>query len=254
MDVNSHNDGDQVLIESEFNALNVSTIFAKGWTKFDTFEMEAEKSHVLKFIGKSQEPVPQYVLGCLPAIATIGLRHGRNLSTSEYREGIPYRPVGVHAMKIDQVELMNLCVAKASVMERMSSLVSLYYILVGIFAGLTRMAGPSACEDWPYIPMALSWTIPAIYRRKVRSNIIVSDPRNILGEQKIIVKKLDHINKSNQFARVAITALFSIGVPWISVLIAYFIPPISYGGITFVCSGLVEQPKILVGKPVRKFL
>ncbi|CAG8750238.1 7826_t:CDS:1, partial [Funneliformis mosseae] len=40
---------------------------------FDTFEMEAEKSHVLKLIGKLQEPVPQYILGCLPAIATIGV-------------------------------------------------------------------------------------------------------------------------------------------------------------------------------------
>ncbi|CAG8753695.1 12708_t:CDS:1, partial [Funneliformis caledonium] len=99
----------------------------------------------------------------------------------------------------------------------------------GIFAGLTRVAGLSACEDWPYIPMVLSWTIPAIYRRTVRSNIVVSDPRNILGEQKLIVKKLDHINKFNQFAHVAFNALFSIGVPWISVLIAYFIPPISYG-------------------------
>ncbi|CAI2187870.1 19088_t:CDS:2 [Funneliformis geosporum] len=230
--------------------------------------METENSFVLKIISKLQDPVPQYVLGCLPAIATIGaapweefmdkliwlarclgcpftglfysccIKSDKTASCTYWLPSdcfitnngakITYRPFGAHAMNISQVALMDACVAKASVLERLSSLVSFYYIIVGIFSGIARVAGPSVCVDWPYIPLALSWTLPAIYRRTFRKNLVVRDPKNILDGEKIIVSNHDPVDMSNQFARVAFTALFSIGVPWITVLLAYFTPPIGF--------------------------
>src|ERR1043165_8131247 len=52
---------------------------------------------------------------------------------------VKYRPVGHHAKEIDpdqhQREIMGRCVAEASVLDRLSSLASAYYIFIGIFAG-----------------------------------------------------------------------------------------------------------------------
>ncbi|CAG8629895.1 4942_t:CDS:2 [Funneliformis mosseae] len=159
--------------------------------------METECLYMLKIIRKLQDPVPQYVLGCLPAIATIGSRHGDEttlcvywLSSDRFIRSdndnliteIPYRPFGVHAMNIEQSVLMKACVAKASVLERLSSLASLYYILIGIVSGISRVVGPTICdEDWPCIPLALSRTLPAIYRKTIRNNLVAFDPNNILG-------------------------------------------------------------------------
>ncbi|RIA85800.1 hypothetical protein C1645_830243 [Glomus cerebriforme] len=36
---------------------------------------------LINFVHSLQEPVPQYVLGCLPAIATIGAAPGSAMST-----------------------------------------------------------------------------------------------------------------------------------------------------------------------------
>ncbi|CAG8605224.1 10229_t:CDS:2 [Funneliformis caledonium] len=210
--------------------------------------METEYLFALKLIRKLQDPVPQYVLGCLPAIATIGvapwddfmkndetslcaywlppksfIRNDENSTTS-----ITYRPFGVYAMNIEQSEHIKACVAKASVLERLSSLASLYYIIIGIISGISRVAGPTICdEDWPSIPLALSWTLPAIYRRTIRNNLVAFDPNNILGNNQITVNLINY-NKSDDYARVAFTALVSIGVPWITVLLAYFTPPIGF--------------------------
>ncbi|CAG8665784.1 6022_t:CDS:2 [Funneliformis mosseae] len=219
--------------------------------------METEYLYALKFIRKLQDPVPQYVLGCLPAIATIGvapwddfmekliwlarclgcpftglfytccvksdetslcaywlpsksfIRNDENSTTS-----ITYRPFGVYAMNIEQSEHIKACVAKASVLERLSSLASLYYIIIGIISGISRVAGPTICDEyWPSIPLALSWTLPAIYRRTIRNNLVAFDPDKILGNHQITVNILDY-NKSNHYARVAFTALVSIVVPW----------------------------------------
>ncbi|CAG8480770.1 17746_t:CDS:1 [Funneliformis caledonium] len=234
--------------------------------------MEAEELLVLKFIRKLQDPVPQYVIGCLPVIATIGAAPWESfvdkfiwllrclgcpftglfyvccIKNDETtlciywlpsecfitRDGkkINYRPFGVYAMDVmdvKQVEIMKECVAKASVLERLSSLASFYYILVGVISGIVRVIGPSVCnEDWPSIPIALSWTLPAIFRRTFLKYIVVKDPNIKLDDQKVNVTNLDKHNKSNLYARVAFAALMSIVVPWISVLLVYFTPPIGF--------------------------
>ncbi|CAG8500334.1 7087_t:CDS:1 [Ambispora gerdemannii] len=251
-----------------------------------------------KVILKLQDPVPQYVLGCLPAIATIGAAPKKSFisklfwvfrclgcpfiglfytcnvkidETTLYwlnkscfkkvyegnvegqivaEEEIPHRPFGHHAMMVihknsthsnpivlerlnecaasnDTVlKRLDECVADASVLERLSSSFSAYYIFVGILAGITRVIGPRTCEDWPYIPLTLSWTLPAIYRRTVRGKLVVKDPERL----KNTVIYVESFAKGNEehHTRVVLTALASIIVPWISILLAYFTPPIGY--------------------------
>ncbi|CAG8709699.1 16391_t:CDS:1, partial [Racocetra fulgida] len=102
-----------------------------------------------------------------------------------------YRPVGFYAMKVSENqdkalrEKIELCTAKASVLERFSSLISVYYIIVGIMAGISRVLGTVSCQDWPYIPILLSWTIPALCRRAFSGNLVVKDPKKIFRNSDI---------------------------------------------------------------------
>ncbi|CAG8679154.1 5964_t:CDS:2, partial [Funneliformis mosseae] len=220
----------------------------------------AEKLLVLKFIRKLQDPVPQYVIGCLPVIATIGAAPWesfvdkfiwllrclgcpftglfyvcciKNDETSLCIYWLPsecfitrggkkinYRPFGVYAMDVMDVDQKDCRRWRHSTIS---------YFLVGVISGIVRVIGPSICdEDWPSIPIALSWTLPAIFRRTFLKYIVVKDPNIKLGDQKVNVTNLDKHNKPNLYARVAFAALMSIVVPWISVLLVYFTPPIGF--------------------------
>ncbi|CAG8487805.1 1431_t:CDS:1 [Ambispora gerdemannii] len=251
-----------------------------------------------KLIRKLQDPVPQYVLGCLPAVATIGAAPKKSFITKLFwvarclgcpfiglfytcnvkidettiywlkkscfmevyenveeqivaEKEIPHRPFGHHAMMVihknsthsnptvqrrltaraasnnDVLERLNECVAGASVLERLSSLASAYYIFVGIIAGITRAIAPRACEDWPFIPLVLSWTLPAIYRRIAHGKLVVKDPKECLRDDIIYVERLATGDEEHH-TRVLLTFLASTTVPWITILLAYFTPPIGY--------------------------
>ncbi|RIA91707.1 hypothetical protein C1645_736908 [Glomus cerebriforme] len=276
-----------------------------------------EQTVLLQFISKLQDPAPQYVLGCLPAIATLGSAPdnglmnkmiwicrcigcpfsglfyfcnigGDNLEMCAFwltsdcfihvdgRE-IPYRPFGHHAMKLVFSPVLkkriNDCISEASVLDRLSSLASAYYILVGIFVGIARAAGlvGSSCtvKDWPYIPLALAWTLPAICVRVFNGRVVFKDPRQKFhyeekeeeekekekenkeenekeeseiriieddGEdeqesnknRKILVKELKEDEINSATARTMLTAAFSVVIPWIAVILAYFTKPTGF--------------------------
>ncbi|CAG8722358.1 12342_t:CDS:2, partial [Dentiscutata heterogama] len=147
------------------------------------------------------------------------------------------RPVGHYTMVVDptteQKERMGHCVSDPTLLERISSGVSFYYICAGIIVGISRIIGPCSEEDWPYIPLAMAWTIPAVLKRIRGGKIVIKDPRKVLLEnEQIFVKKhleTDIDDKNNTDAHVFITALASIVFPWIVVLLAYFTPPIGFG-------------------------
>ncbi|CAG8472149.1 9506_t:CDS:2 [Ambispora leptoticha] len=248
---------------------------------------------LLDFVRNLLNPVPQYVLGSLPAIATIGaapmedffqkimwvfrclgcpfigLFYTCNIPSDEtaifwlpkrcFRgveidrhdnstiiKEIPYKPVGHHAMLLIMPEFnqrfvreleanarvlqgLDECVANASVLERFSSLVAAYYISVGIIAAIARVFGPVVCEDWPYIPLLLAWTLPAIYRRIIHGRLLVRDPNKRLGDNIIYVREFDHIqDKESIHIRVVITAIASITVPWTTIILAYSTPPTGF--------------------------
>jgi hypothetical protein len=73
-------------------------------------------------------------------------------------QAIRFRPFGHHAMlkKLTnkQKEQLDECIAEASILERLSSLASAYYIFVGIFSGIFRAFGPCTM---PYIPLLFAW-------------------------------------------------------------------------------------------------
>ncbi|GES93502.1 hypothetical protein GLOIN_2v1478081 [Rhizophagus clarus] len=239
--------------------------------------MEEEDS-VTKLLQTLQNPAPQYVLGSVPAIATIGaapdsglinkllwilrclgcpftgLFYSCNVSCDPIamsafwlpsdhfvKNGykVLYRPFGHHTMEIavDEqdklvIQLLKECIAEASVLDRLSSLASAYYIFLGMFSGLAKAIriGPCTQEDWPYLPLALAWTFPAIYRRVIGGRMVVNDPRHALENKYLVVRDLPHNKKSAQDAQVLITfVLFSVVFPWMAVLLAYFTRPVGYG-------------------------
>jgi hypothetical protein len=188
-------------------------------------------SEGINIIKEFLNPIPQYVLGCLPAIAILGaspkekfteklvwilrclgcpftgLLYSCNVGrgdvslcvywlSSKYfsireqednqLQQLRHRPVGVYAMSVDteQNEYRNImiyikrCTAKASVLEKLSPLVSTYYILVSVIAAISRTSGSYDCADWPYIPLLLSWTIPAVLKRVISRTLVVKDPND----------------------------------------------------------------------------
>src|SRR6266498_764569 len=248
--------------------------------------MAAKESGFPQFIHKLLDPIPQYVVGCFPAIAIIGaspnnkfteklawvlrclgcpftglfysLNIGGNkesrciywlssnyfIITGTTRQPI-YRPVGVHNMTLNRTQNQNIttyvdrCIAKASVLERLSAFLSAYYIVVGVMAGISRATGSTVCEGWPYIPLLLSWTIPAIWRRIFSGNLVVKDPNEEFRDIQINIRD-DLDDKIHKRFTVTVTAFVSIVYPWITVLLAYFTPPIGYfcrsRYITVICS------------------
>ncbi|GBC10631.1 hypothetical protein RclHR1_00980008 [Rhizophagus clarus] len=240
---------------------------------------------VIHTIAKLLNPIPQYVLGCLPAIAIIGASPKEKfsekftwvlrclgcpftgllysctigaegiylciywLSSQHFRrqggqqederqednglKPLDHRPIGVYTMPvIDQQNIMehiNRCITKASVLERLSALVSIYYIVVGVIAAISRTTGQFSCEDWPYISLLLSWTIPAVFKRAFSGTIVVKDPITEFesNEKKIIIKQ-ETRNKKQKFFTATLVFLISLVYPWITVFLAFYTPPVGY--------------------------
>ncbi|CAG8459405.1 31248_t:CDS:2 [Racocetra persica] len=262
-----------------------------------------------QFMHKLLEPVPQYVLGCFPAIAIVGAAPVEKFSekfvwmirclgcpfigifyalivggSKESRclfwlpadyftkkknnKKLKLRPFGIHTKILEDKkvieEYVNMCTAKASVLERLSPLISMYYIVIGILSGISRATGSTACEDWPYIPLLLSWTLPALWRRVYSGNLVVRDPKvefSEFGESRklefkesgeseedkiiMVVDLNDNVKsgeseedkiimvvdpndnvKSHKLFTVSVTTFILIVLPWITLFIAYYTPPI----------------------------
>jgi hypothetical protein len=70
---------------------------------------------------------------------------------------------------------------------------------------------PAVCKDWPYIPLLLSWTIPAIYKRVAWGNLIVKDPKKELENLRpIILNEIDEESKNHKHFAVTLTTLASM--------------------------------------------
>ncbi|CAG8520341.1 3552_t:CDS:2, partial [Racocetra persica] len=194
-----------------------------------------ESSGSSQLIFKLLDPVPQYVLGCLPAIVIIGAspknRFMVKLAWLFRCLGCPFtgaapkynRPFVVNDSQIQNADVksnIDQCTATASVLERLSSLAPLYFIVVGVLAGISKTMGTISCQGWPYIPLLLSWTIPAILRRAFSESIIIEKSQIIINE--------DQESRTHKRYTVAVTAFISIFYPWIAVFLAYFTPPIGY--------------------------
>ncbi|CAG8719302.1 18795_t:CDS:1, partial [Racocetra persica] len=141
------------------------------------------------------------------------------------------RPFGHYALIIkpteSQEKVMNDWVSKASLLDRLSSLSSLYYISVGIFAVISKALSPcmddDSVEDWPFIPLLFIWTLPAINVRIKYGNVVTMvDSERLNGKIEIVN---DLIKRKTSSSFTAIIALISVLLPWFAVIIAYFVPP-----------------------------
>ncbi|KAF0425633.1 hypothetical protein F8M41_006309 [Gigaspora margarita] len=238
---------------------------------------------VLNFLHRLQNPVPQFVIGCLPAIAIIGASPEKGFKKklfwilrclacpftgifytliienkeesifaywlpserfiSDNDERVQYMPFGYHAKKIltptdAQQECINVCIAEASILERISSLASAYYIAVGVVSGVARVYTPSSCTDWPYVSVLLAWTFVIIYKRFICGKFVAKSPnetvkefidtKKILFDEQIRVKDLSKCDLKRKRTLVILIGLISIFFPWLSVLLAHNTPPVGF--------------------------
>ncbi|CAG8676210.1 11543_t:CDS:1, partial [Racocetra persica] len=250
---------------------------------------------LLNFMHKLQNPVPQFVLGCLPAIAIIGASPEKgfkkkflwmlrclacpftglfytfiieNKETSIFAYWLPSErfitdnngkvrniPFGYHYKAISnltktQKECIKECIAEASILERLSPLVSAYYIIISLLSGIARVFSPGACTDWPYISVLLAWTIVVVYKRSICGKILVKSPEDMLQEyvnnkklvldEHIYVKDLNEKDLKLRRTLIIIIGLVSIIFPWLSVFMAYNTPPVGFfcrsSYLTVICS------------------
>ncbi|CAG8503142.1 29542_t:CDS:2 [Gigaspora margarita] len=212
-----------------------------------------------------QNPVPQYLLGLLPVLLTLGstpyesllekflwflrcLESSKNTSNIETKivinnkdevdnkviseQEFP-RPFGYHVMKIkpnkSQKRILEDWIAKASLLDRLLLCLSAYYIIISVISGITKAIRPctqdNALEDWPYIPILFIWTLPVIYVRMFEGKVVSKVLPERLKNRITIVKYNSAITKKKQNWVFAIFC-FSLFLPWLSVIIAYLTPPI----------------------------
>ena len=77
-------------------------------------------------------------------------------------------------------QVLENWIDEPSILDRLSSAVSAYYILLGVMSGIFgAKIGPcmhdSSYVEWPYIPyipILLIWTLPAVYVR-VKTGLVV---------------------------------------------------------------------------------
>nr|CAG8506479.1 6253_t:CDS:2 [Entrophospora candida] len=97
-------------------------------------------------------------------------------------EILDFQPVGLHVKDMlitsEQKKILKNCTANASVLDRLSSLASGYYIIVGIILGISSMAGQCINGNWSFLTGAFLWSIPVIVRRTFGTGIlVVKDPK-----------------------------------------------------------------------------
>ncbi|CAG8748958.1 25972_t:CDS:2, partial [Racocetra persica] len=223
----------------------------------------SELPDLLNLLNQLQNLIPPYVLGSLPAIATTGATPYNSLTAKLIctywlqldcftQQDPPIRPFGHYARDIEpdenQDETLKFCVAEASVLDRLSLVVSVYYILIGTLAGIAKVVGPcmpdSSYQDWPYIPLMLIWTLPIICIRIVNGNVVDRMASNPLNErnpenpenpnmaisinpisQNNRIRIQNHPNLKREQFHTFIIALASATIHWVAVILAYFTRP-----------------------------
>ncbi|KAF0464847.1 hypothetical protein F8M41_026407 [Gigaspora margarita] len=143
-----------------------------------------------------------------------------------------YRPFGFYAYEIqnaddDVKKKVEQCTATMSVLDRLSMLISSYFIVVGVLALISKTIGTINCRGWPYIPTLLSWTILAILRDAFSGIIVIKDPDKIFKEGQIRINENPKSRTHKRFT-VVVAAFISIFYHWIALFLAYFTPPIGY--------------------------
>ncbi|CAG8516466.1 22351_t:CDS:2 [Racocetra persica] len=206
------------------------------------------------------------------------------LLASKYSIVENIRPVGHHAKRLDptyeQSEILNNWVAEASLLDRLASA---YYILVCIFVGISKAAGPcmkdNSLEDLPFILLLFIWTLPIIYVKIRNGKVVYKLSKRSFRDAKEGEEEFNDSLQTNQIEKIPVTAfgeqdllykqiyiampaLVSITTPWLAVIIAYYTPQLDfsaghlwlYNGCTFDSVESVSGHKFTVDKLIRSLL
>ena len=172
-------------------------------------------------------PIPQYLLGILPAILVLGDSPFSTLFSKTMHVflclGCPFTglfyflnvdtgpssidqcvywllpkyfhkkqfPFGYNSKKIECSEetqrTLEKCILPTSALERFACAISLYFITVGVFVGIIRAVGPCHVQDWPSIPLLFAWTFPALVSIMIKGKTVGRNP----------VDELNPVDESN---------------------------------------------------------
>ncbi|KAJ3035788.1 hypothetical protein HDV00_003414 [Rhizophlyctis rosea] len=131
------------------------------------------------------------------------------------------------------------CTSFSTLVDQFSSVLALYYIVLGYTSGVARLAGLCSMEGWPYIPMLYAWCLFIIFGRFRKGVTVVRDPRKVLGIRKVRVSRFPSKSRDDTVMYVWITYVLAVALPWLSVVFGYFTKPVSYGCrsqyLSFVC-------------------
>ncbi|CAG8556817.1 11379_t:CDS:1 [Paraglomus brasilianum] len=146
-------------------------------------------------------------------------------------------PFGYKIKGLDFTNVPNIktrlmeCVTNVSFLDRFACFVSGYFIFVGIIIGIYRVVGPCQQQDWPAIPLLLTWTLPILVLRVLKGKVVVRDPREALKlvEGNIYLERLAEDKTRDIRGKVLATLLISIVVHWMVVVLTYYTKPVGFG-------------------------
>lgn len=120
-------------------------------------------------------------------------------------------------------------IIEASILERLSLLFPIYYIIIGIISGLVRAFGPCSTTDWPYTPLLLIWTIPVIWNRGYKGKIVAIDPNSNISDNSIKIEDVNEHTGNNINIHLVFITIFTTITHWLVICLAYFTPPVGFG-------------------------
>ncbi|CAG8596774.1 1_t:CDS:2 [Paraglomus occultum] len=117
-------------------------------------------------------------------------------------------PFGFRVKSLDFSEVPDIrkrlteCIANISFLDYSSCYVAAYFIFVGILTSIYRAVGPCQEQDWPAIPLLLSWTLPILFFRIRKGKVVVKNPKKALKEVEGYIRVVDvdeHIGRDGGF-------------------------------------------------------
>ncbi|CAG8563179.1 6068_t:CDS:1 [Paraglomus brasilianum] len=146
-------------------------------------------------------------------------------------------PFGSNVKSLDFADVpiiktrLKECVTHISFLDYFTCILAGYFILVGIIIGIYRAVGPCQEQDWPAIPLLLSWTLPILILRVRKGKAVVREPSEALKliPGHITLNDIDERIARDIRGHVLLTLLMSIIVHWIVVILTYYTKPIGFG-------------------------
>ncbi|CAG8563163.1 6067_t:CDS:1 [Paraglomus brasilianum] len=219
----------------------IPALFVAGHAPFST--LTSKFLHILVCLGCPFTPL-FYFLHVEAGVSQDGVdncAYWLPAAKFEYRDGengvVRRWPFGFKTKSLDFTRIPDIkarlaeCLAKISFLDIFACFVSSYFIFVGIIIGIYRALGPCQEQDWPAIPLLLSWTLPILAVRVFKGKAVVKDPEEALEPIRGYISLNNNGNKKPRdiLGTVLFTLLGSIAVNWAVVILTYYTKPQGFG-------------------------